>query len=244
MSKDKWDILLHSTSVSSLEGILKKKALIQNKENFKAWLKVTNKFYPNKINQNKSIVSQLIKNAGKFEDDKYFEMLWNYKYEEDKDYLRGYSNIIGPGVYTTYVFSECNYKGKYWKNGYEPDVIIGISTKILKDLPWIACNGAVYGWCVYEENEKGLFGKGGLKRKPDLRKLKNNINSIVEEGEDLSVSNEIILDEIPIEYFNVIFTDRDCYKQIKELFKDTNIPVVKYPVTSKEYKKILEPYSY
>lgn len=137
------------------------------------------------------------------------------------------------------MFSDSKYEGKSWAYPFQPDILIAIDTKILKDKPWIACDSVAYGWCVYEDIEKGYYGEGELKRKPNMKKIQDNINKRVKEGDDYQFTNEVLLDEVPFEYIKAILVTRSKYKKVKEIFQDTEIPVIMYAKTSKDYKKIL-----
>lgn len=72
-----------------------------------------------------------------------------------------------------------------------------------------------------------------------MKKLQDNINERIKEGDDYQFSNEVLLDEVPFEYIKAILVTRDIYIKVKEIFKDAGIPVIKYAKTSKDYKKIL-----
>jgi len=269
-----WDILVHKTSVNDLNRLrqikndngLKTHDII--KENWVLDVETIKYFgdYFFRGNNSKHIIKTIVENADHVDELKNIKDIpINSKYLDIEKAKQKLDKKIKkqkiyppqdyyytPGIYTHYIWNNLSYYGECWFFECSPDtsVIFGISTKILKDKPWIACRSMSYGNCIrYLVDD--LYSRGNLNEKPDMSKLKKHITHYINEekkfGNSFTGSHEIIFDEIPLEYIKVIFTVKKYIPVVKSIFPD--IPVVQinnsYPFGpgNFNYKKLLEPYA-
>ena len=150
--------------------------------------------------------------------------------------------VFLPGVYTYYLWDKMTYDGDCWSYKCNYPVLYGISTKILKDKPWVACPTTMRGECVESKLQKGFYGVGNLSRKPDMTNIKKEIEN---KTKRLNIINhEIIFKEIPLKYIKVIFVTKKYLNEAKKIYP--NIPVVEIAENQEDrinYKEILEPYA-
>jgi hypothetical protein len=173
---------------------------------------------------------------------------------QDQNYIKGRNYV--PGIYTHYLYDDLSYDGDCWSYGCNRKLIYGISTDILKDQPWIACDRNMQGLC-FKNLRDGFYSKGNLENKPNMEKIKKHINMNIDLknksyqpplGDDMDerfyTSHEIIFNEVPLKYIKVIFTTKEYVKKAIKIFK--NIPVIEIPENwrdRKNYKGLLAPYA-
>ena len=150
--------------------------------------------------------------------------------------------VFLPGVYTYYLWDKMTYDGDCWSYKCNYPVLYGISTKILKDKPWVACPTTMRGECVEKKLEKGFYSVGNLYKKPNMTNIKKEIEN---KTKRLNIINhEIIFKEIPLKYIKVIFVTKKYLNEAKKIYP--NIPVVEIAENQEDrinYKEILEPYA-
>jgi len=237
----KWDVLVHAiNNASVLQYISNDKMLKCPEKQINAWLldkKTKDNFgdYFNYGNNRYNIIKLLTKNIDKI------NLL---KYEKSNSKNSNYTNeqknqdieIYTPAVYTTYIYSDLNFKGEdpfYGSN--PPPIIFIISSKILKDKSFIICESMMFGNCINIANnfytfKKGFYSKGNLKRKPSMRELQDFLNKKIPEDRYYN-SHEIMFDNIPLKYVNsILYNDKVIiYEQLRKMFPQKHIHIVKLP---------------
>jgi len=272
----KWDVLVHAIhDISALEYISKNKMLKCPEKQINNWLldnSTKHNFgnYFNYGNNRYNVIKLLTKNIDKINLLQYKQNINKKELKDDNIQKSDNINwIYTPAVYTSYIFSDLIYEEDKPFFGIHPPILFVISSKILKDKPFICCEDMQYGNCVnlayyFYTFKKGFYGKGNLKRKPSMKELKDHVNKKIFKFDDFKrhyfSSHEIMFDNIPFEYVNAIFYNDKViiYEQLRKLFPQKNIHIVKLPTKQiinkdnklveipdyKNYKKFLEPYSY
>lgn len=266
---ENWDVLVHAiVNPLVLQYIAKDKILKPSDKEYNSWLfhkKTKKKFgdYFNYGNNRYNVIKLLTKNINKLDSLKSKQNIKkSYHKELNNNNIKLYYHT--PAVYTTYIFSETIYNEDTPFYGRHPPIIFLISSKILKDKPFIFCNSMMYGHCIrnFKYLEKGFYGKGNLKIKPSMKEFKEFINNkILKSNERLySSTHEIMFDNIPLKYVNaILYNDKKfSYEELREFFPQKHINIVKLPTKEfineenkieyisdfTNYKKLLEPYSY
>jgi len=274
-----WDVLIHASNlnINILTSISNDNMLKVPDKQLTPWLNnlhTKSNFgnYFNYKNNRYNIIKLLTENIDNINVLKYekessgkFKMIKENKLENNE-----INWLYTPAVYTHYLFNNCNYNEYCWAWGCGvPDILFVISSKILRDKPFICCQNTMYGKCInigdtFYNFKKGFYGKGNLKRKPSMKQLQEYINKKVKKNEinyNYSLTHEIMFDNIPLKYVNAIFyyDEYISVDKLKSLFP--NIKLVSYPLIDEikpdgtilkipdfsiifNYKKLLEPYSY
>lgn len=138
------------------------------------------------------------------------------------------SNRSAPFVYTTYYSSDIpvkNYGNKNWSWGsWDPSVKLLIRPEILRDLPYIACEGMLYGLGCLRSTIKGI---GRYEHVPDLTKLKKLITK--SEIPTYMGTHEILHDHIPLEYIACILTTSHNETKIQTMFPSIPVYYIEEP---------------
>ena len=277
LSSKNWDVLVHSSSsdMNTLTSISNDKMLKCPEKQIIHWLNhlhTKSNFgnYFNYKNNRYNIIKLLTKNIDNINLLKYEkESSGEFKIIK-KNKLDDINWLYTPSVYTHYLFKNCEYNKDCWTWGCEiPLILFIISSKILRDKPFICCQNTMFGKCInigdtFYNFKKGFYGKGNLKRKPSMKELQEYINKKVKKNDindNYGLTHEIMFDNIPLKYVNAIFyfSEFTSHDKLKLLFP--NIKLVPYPLIDKtnsdgtisktpdisiifNYKKFLEPYSY
>ena len=266
-----WDVLVHVSNPFLLNKISKDKMLKCPEKQINHWLldnQTKDSFgdYFKYGNNRYNIIKLLTKNIDKLDSLKHMKIPNDYKKKnEEKNIDDDIEFSYTPAVYTTYIFNELKYKDSSPFYGGLPIIVFVISSKILKDKPFIFCNSMMYGHCIrnFKYLEKGFYGKGNLKIKPSMKEFKEFINNKILKSNErfYFTTHEIMFDNIPLKYINaILYYDKYIpYEELKELFPQKHINIVKIPTIQyinrktnqiddypdfTNYKKLLQPYSY
>jgi len=248
----KWDILIHATDFYSLQGIKDKGGLILDDPHKDVWIiddgirKIFGDYFMQKDNRDK-IIKILAENGDNLTAIKNkTRSTLNPYYNDMEKVSRGIYDsdvywLCTPGIYTHYIWNKSALKdsNNCWYFGCFDSpatfglstIILGISSKILQDQPWIACPYMYYGVCVQERKLlDGFYSTGNKSNKPNMSKIKKHINNIMKtippkrSFRAYPNSHEIIFDKIPLKYISFIITSNPSYvPNIRSLFPD--IPV-------------------
>jgi len=240
-----WNFLLHSTvfHITIFKNILEDYSLLPAYDSLIDWYQQIDDdfsfnllYKENKISKNNIKLNCIIKNRIKYKD--YFDNLYKNK-DIVKDIFKKIEYI--PAVYTQYIFKNLNNKKDWLYQGVKHSIVFVINNKILKDKPFIACNSVSYGSCFFDKLKNDFYGEGNLKEIPRLNKFENKINKDILNKTDYIFSNEVLFDEIPLNYIKAILCNRKQYKEVIKLLKEYNIdiPVIKIRVNNPNYEEIL-----
>ena len=242
--KDRWDILIHASSPESLKFVKDSGGFNTSFNQINAWLdrvQYTFDSYFQKKDNRFNIIELLAKYGKNIADIKYLDPNDKDLYKIPKLNYQDYFVFL-PGVYTYYLWDKMTYDGDCWSYKCNYPVLYGISTKILKDKPWVACPTTMRGECVEKKLEKGFYSVGNLYKKPNMTNIKKEIEN---KTKRLNIINhEIIFKEIPLKYIKVIFVTKKYLNEAKKIYP--NIPVVEIAENQEDrinYKEILEPYA-
>lgn len=173
-SNDDWDYIVHST-VGLNKNILTKiiwedQALLPSEYNKDTWIKIMQN--SNLDSKLKKIISQFNLNTNLIE-----EFITNpelrtiYDHKEVKEKLWE-EQIMFPAVYTSYIFKDLEYRGRYWN--YMDGIVFIFDSQVLKDLPVVVCKSVNYGSCLYQELKEGFFSISGDINTKQVRNMINN----------------------------------------------------------------------
>ena len=244
-STKKWDVLVHAVgNLNALQYISENKMFKAPEYQINQWLldkETKDNFgdYFNYSNNRYNVIKLLTENIDQINLLKY-QKHRNEKKIKDTDIKKNENQRYSytPAVYTTYIYSDLKFKGERPFYGINPSpILFVISSKILKDKPFISCEAMMFGSCVNISNnfytfKKGFYGQGDLKRKPSMKELKQFLDKKIEQNEDVYFgSHEIMFDNIPLEYINaILYHDKFItYEELRKLFPEKHIKIVKLP---------------
>ena len=153
---------------------------------------------------------------------------YDYQYKNKDKYSDFYFNYCIPAIYTNYLSNKINLYGEpMFRIDTTHDICFGISTKILKDQPFIAYESTSYGRGAFVKQRKGFYGLGNLTKKPVLDNLVEIINKrLLETNYHFDQLNEVMFDKIPLKYIEFILVKKAYIKRVKCLFP--YIPVIRF----------------